>query len=81
MLFRSYSLSAMVGVAPEDDDGNAASGGNAKGPAPRKSAYAARKDGVGFGEQQGADWATIEKFIDTADDRKLQTARARVATP
>lgn len=39
---RRYALAAIVGVAPEDDDGNAASGGQGSGkPAPRQTRQAA----------------------------------------
>lgn len=39
---RRYALAAIVGVAPEDDDGNAASGGQGSGkPAPRQTKQAA----------------------------------------
>lgn len=41
---RRYALAAMVGVAPEDDDGNAASEGSGNGrPAPRQTQRAAPK--------------------------------------
>lgn len=64
----------LSGLYTADEMAQAENGNLAK----PKSAHAARKEGVGFGEDKGVDWAKIEAFIDTADYRKLETARARV---
>jgi uncharacterized protein YukE len=59
---RRFALAAFVGVAPSDDDGNAAV---AQAPKPR-SAYAAKKDGLGPRADE-----LIHELRETIDDIEL----------
>jgi len=64
---RRYSLLAMTGAAPEDDDGNAASG---PAPAAKKSSAQAKKDG---------DWDRIMAAINGCDtEQELDTWWAKM---
>ena len=73
---RRYALMAVCGVAPEDDDGNAASGDGPGGQrftpvsAPAKSAHQARKDGK---------WLELEAALHMAETvSELDAACARL---
>lgn len=54
---RRYALAAIVGVAPEDDDGNAATRSNGKTEAPASTAEG--DDVCAFGKNKGKAWADM----------------------
>lgn len=56
---RRYALASMVGVAPEDDDGNAASGPSETITAEEASAIRARLEAIGVDLAQFCRWAGV----------------------
>lgn len=87
---RRYALAAMAGVAPEDDDGNAASHQEKTAPPPKVTAKQAAdiealRDEVGLDEKKFLDWLKVDTIsnLPAADFRRVirSLEKRRKATP
>lgn len=76
---RRYALAAMVGIAPEDDDGNAATGADRRAqnePPPRQNGNAPANREPPPPRERSAEWADAIRMCKSArNDAELERAR------
>ena len=73
---RRYSLMTACGLAPEDDDGNAASG-NGKKPAAKTAPVQSQDDGLRHAEPQAPQPADTQTHADAATDKQKKALFAK----